>query len=47
MMDYDVEYDSALGCYCLHFAGEVICLGAQTHSEALEEALGVVDQWVE
>jgi hypothetical protein len=46
-MDHDVEYDSVLGCYCLHFAGEVICLGAQTHSEALEEALGIVDQWVE
>ena len=46
-MDYDVDYDGILGCYCLHYAGEVICLGAQTHSEALEEALGIVDQWVE
>jgi hypothetical protein len=46
-MDYDVEYDSVLGCFTLHFAGEIVCLGAQTHSEALEEALGIVDQWVE
>ena len=46
-MDYDVEYDSVLGCYCLHFAGEVICLAAATHSEAVEEAAYVVEQWVE
>ena len=47
MLDFDVEYDSLLSCYCLHFAGEVVCLAAATHSEALEEALGIVDQWVE
>ena len=47
MMDYDVDYDSILGCYCLHFAGEVICLGSATRSEALEEAAVVVEQWVE
>jgi hypothetical protein len=46
-MDYDVEYDAILGCYCLHFAGEVICLAAATHSEALDEAAVVVEQWVE
>jgi hypothetical protein len=46
-MDYDVEYDSVLGCYCLHFAGEVVCLGAATHSQALEEALGIVEEWCE
>jgi len=47
MMDYDVDYDSILGCYCLHFAGEVICLGSNTRSEALEEAAVIVEQWVE
>jgi hypothetical protein len=46
-MDYDVDYDSTLGCFCLHFAGEVVCLGADTHSEALEEAAVVVEQWCE
>jgi len=47
MSDFDVEYDSVLGCYCLHFAGEIICLGADTQSEALEEAALVVEQWCE
>ena len=47
MMDYDVDYDSTLGCYCLHFAGEVICLGSNTRSEALEEAAVIVEQLVE
>ena len=46
-MDYDVEYDTVLGCFTLHFAGEVVCLGADTHSEALEEAAYVIEQWVE
>ena len=46
-MDYDVEYDSTLGCWCLHYAGEVVCLAADTHSQALEEAALVVEQWVE
>ncbi len=46
-MDYDVEYDSVLGCYCLHFAGEVVCLAAATHSEAQEEAAYTVEQWCE
>jgi hypothetical protein len=45
-MNYDVEYDSVLGCYCLHFAGEVICLGAHTLAEAQEEAAYTVEQWV-
>lgn len=47
MLDFDVEYDSVLSCYCLHFAGEVVCLAAQTHSEAVDEAVYVVEQWVE
>lgn len=46
-MDYDVEYDSVLGCWCLHFAGEVICLGSDTHSEALEESANIVELWSE
>jgi hypothetical protein len=46
-VDYDVEYDSTLGCFCLHFAGEIICLGADTHSEALEEAAYTVETWSE
>ena len=46
-MDYDVEYDSVLGCYTLHFAGEVVCLAAASHSEAQEEALGIVTEWSE
>jgi hypothetical protein len=33
-----VEYDSFLGCFVLHYGGEAICLGAETHAEALEEA---------
>jgi hypothetical protein len=44
-MEYDVEYDPVLSCWCLHFAGEVICLGADTHSEALEEAAYTVETW--
>jgi hypothetical protein len=46
-MDYDVEYDSVLGCYCLHFASEIVCLGAHTLAEAQEEAAYTVEQWVE
>jgi hypothetical protein len=46
-MDYDVEYDTVLGCYCLHYAGEIVCLAAATHSEAYEEALGIVTEWTE
>lgn len=46
-MDYDVDYDSTLGCFCLHWAGEVICLGAATHSEALEESANIVELWSE
>ncbi len=46
-MDYDVEYDSVLGCFTLHFAGEIVCLASATHSEAVEEAAYVVDQWTE
>ena len=44
-MDYDVEYDSILCCFTLHYAGEVICLAAATHSEALEEAAYTVETW--
>ena len=43
---YDVEYDAVLGCYCLHFAGEIICLGADTLDDAKIEALSVVEAWV-
>lgn len=46
-MDYDVEYDRILGCWCLHFAGEVICLGADSHLEALAESQVIVDNWCE
>ena len=42
---FDVEYDSVLGCYTLHFAGEIICLGAQTLTEARQEAEGIVESW--
>lgn len=44
-MDYDVEYDSTLGCYTLHWAGEIICLGSDSYSEALEEAAYTVETW--
>ena len=43
---FDVEYDSVLGCYCLHFAGEIICLGSQTFEDAREEAQMIVEAWV-
>jgi len=45
-MGYDVEYDSVLGCYCLHYAGEIVCLGSETRNEAAEEASLVVEQWL-
>ena len=44
-MEYDVEYDPVLGCFTLHYAGEIVCLGADTHSEALEEAAYTVEAW--
>ena len=43
---FDVEWDGVLGCYCLHFAGEIICLGSQTLAEAREEANLIVEAWV-
>lgn len=46
-MDYDIEYDEILGCFTLHYDGEIICLGAATHSEALEEAAYTVETWRE
>ena len=42
---FDVEYDSVLGCYTLHFAGEIICLGSQTLTEAREESKLIVESW--
>lgn len=39
-----VDYDGFLGCYVLHYGGEAICLGAETHSEALEEAERTIDE---
>jgi len=41
----DIEYDSILGCYCLHYVGEVICLGAATLTAAEAEAQQIVDSW--
>lgn len=41
----DIEYDSILGCYCLHYAGEVICLAAQSLSTAQAEGQAIVDTW--
>jgi hypothetical protein len=46
VMNYDIDYDSVLSCYTLHFEGEIVCLGAQTRSEAEEEAACVIEQWV-
>ena len=45
-MNYDIDYDSILSCYTLHFAGEIVCLGAQTRSEAEEDAAYEIEQWV-
>ena len=42
---FDIEYDSVLGCYTLHFAGEIICLGSATLTEAKEEAKLVMEAW--
>ena len=41
----DIEYDSILGCYCLHYAGEVICLAADSLTAALAEGQAIVDTW--
>jgi hypothetical protein len=46
MRDYDIEYDSILECYTLHYVGEVICLGADTLSDAEIEAKAIVEEWI-
>lgn len=33
-----IEYDSVIGCYTFEFDGEIICLGAETMEDAIEEA---------
>ena len=40
-MEYDVEYDAFLGCFVMLWADEVICLGAETEANALEEASNI------
>ena len=40
-----IEYDSILGCWCLHYAGEVICLAAGSETAALAEGQAIVDSW--
>ena len=42
---FDLEFDNRLNCYCLHFAGEIFCLGAGTLAEAQVEAKSIMDNW--
>jgi hypothetical protein len=42
---YDIEYDSILGCYCLHYRGEVICLQSRTLRAADTEAEHIMAVW--
>jgi hypothetical protein len=41
----DIEYDSILGRWCLHYAGEIICLAADSLEAAEAEGQAVVDTW--
>lgn len=45
MIDYDVEYDNELECYCLYILGEMVFLEAQNYSDAAEEAAKIVESW--
>jgi hypothetical protein len=42
---YDVDYDAIIGCWCLHYDGEIICLGNDLYDDALAEAANIVDDW--
>ena len=42
---YDVEWDFVLDCYCLHYSGEIICLGGMDYDAALGEAAAIVADW--
>lgn len=44
-MNYDVEWDAVLKCYCLHYHGEMICLGAPDLNQARTEAANIVENW--
>lgn len=46
-MEYQIEYDGSLGCYLLCYAGEVLCMGAETLEEAHTEAQMTISNWVE
>lgn len=43
--DYDVEYDSYLGYYTLHYRGEVVILNSDSYDSALTEAEAIVVEW--
>lgn len=42
---FDVDWDGILNCWTLHYAGEIICLGASSEHEAKSEAQLIVDTW--
>jgi len=44
--EYEVEYDSYLGCYVLVIGDDVVCLGAKTHLDALNEAKEIYLEYI-
>lgn len=42
---YDVDYDLHLDRWCLHYQGEIICLGAPDFDGAMLEAENILNQW--
>lgn len=42
---YDLDWDFILDCWCLHYQGEIICLGAEDFDGAMLEAENILNQW--
>jgi len=42
---YDVEFDLHLNCWCLHYSGEIFCLGAGDFDGAMREAEEIINKF--
>jgi hypothetical protein len=40
----DIQYDTVMGCYTLHFGDQIIMLAAETYEEAEIEAESLVGE---
>lgn len=45
MTNYDVSYDDVLNLWFLYYAGEEVCLKANSHKEALDESEDIIKSW--